>query len=109
MTDDNGTPRGRILEAVLIAVLTAAGTKLVEALAERLAKRPKKRRKRRRPPDVPEEEGAYQPDPLYPNDPWHVYPVNEGHFTDGEPCWCKPTIEVQPGGGRVIIHRGQVA
>ena len=26
------------------------------------------------------------------------------HTTDAEDCWCRPTVEVQPNGCKVIIH-----
>lgn len=107
------TRGGRIIEAVAVAVLTAIGTHLVEALAEALADRLKKwrakrkRKPRRTPEAMPEEEGE---DPvLYAGAPYHVYPVGEGHDTEGCDCWCKPVVEVQAGGGRLIIHREQVS
>lgn len=45
-------------------------------------------------------------DPPMVRVPYHVYPVGQGHFTDGEPCWCKPQREE---GGWLVIHNQAVA
>lgn len=105
MTDDNGTARSRVLEAVAISVLTAIGTALVDAVTERLKKRRKRKRKPRRAEPVAEDDGAVV-DALYVGAPWHVYPEGEGHDTDSTTCWCKPDVQE---GGRLIIHRQPVS
>lgn len=44
---------------------------------------------------------APENDPLLAGAPYHVYPANEGHEVEGQPCWCNPRIEEN---GRLIIY-----